>query len=223
MTEHPFRFGLCCRQCGANIYFAFQSLKYKLKGNDYRGSLILICSKSHLNITKCVDSAPKSQLRPPWKQRQRQGIIKRLLPSPALKHWEGVNIQSTHSSHKISNFTPAQPSPAPAASTCNSLVLGLGHRSHHRASNKTKYISHNTDRHTVKLGLHFRRDSQPPFELAKVSPGGLGATAAGPAKLTPVRQSQLSFSCLVVSSTVSIKMLSSAGLCSKKGRECRDC
>ena len=55
---------------------------------------------------------PKKPASPPLKQRQRQGIIKRLLPSPALKHWEGVNIQSTHSSHKISNFSPAQPSPS---------------------------------------------------------------------------------------------------------------
>ena len=55
---------------------------------------------------------PKKPASPPLKQRQREGIIKRLLPSPALKHWEGVNIQSTHSSHKISNFTPAQPSPS---------------------------------------------------------------------------------------------------------------
>lgn len=34
---------------------------------------------------------------------------------------------------------------------------------------------------SVKLGLHFHRHSDPPFALAKLSEGGLGHTAAGPA------------------------------------------
>ena len=134
-------------------YFAFQSLKNKLKGNDYRGSLILICSKSHLNITKCVDSAPKSQLRPPWSRDKGKELSNGCsAPLPCSETLGGCQ-------HSVNTFKPQNlkfhPSPAPAASTCNSLVLGLGHRSHHRASNKTKYISHNTDRDTVKLGLYW--------------------------------------------------------------------
>jgi hypothetical protein len=38
---------------------------------------------------------------------------------------------------------------------------------------------------TVKLGLHFHRHSDPPFALAKVTAGGLGAAADGPARLEP--------------------------------------
>eukprot|EP01051_Picozoa_sp_SAG22_P008763 SAG22_NODE_688_length_7907_cov_7.557505_6_plen_1038_part_00 len=38
---------------------------------------------------------------------------------------------------------------------------------------------------TVKLGVHFHRRSDPPFAVAKLSEGGLGASADGPVKLEP--------------------------------------
>ena len=109
-------------------YFAFQSLKYKLKGNDYRGSLILICSKSHLNITKCVDSAPKSQLRPPWSRDKGKELSNGCSP-PLLWNTGRVSTFSQHIQATKSQISP-QPSPAqPSPSSQHLQQFGFRFRS----------------------------------------------------------------------------------------------